>query len=347
MKRAVFPLLIMALALALPSLWLARNRLLQHRAADQGRAVVVVVPRGASLKQTAAILARAKVVDHPSLFALAARLSGRAGCLQAGEYRLSPAMTYQGLLQNLCAGRVLLHSLTIPEGFTMRQIVERAATQGLLDRNQALALLHDRGFISGLGIQAPSLEGFLFPTTYRLPRGLGARAVLAMMVRRFQRVWKTLEPQARRLGLSQLQAVTLASIIEKEAQVDWERALISAVYHNRLKRGMRLQADPTVIYGLTNFDGNLRKIDLDTDTPYNTYLHPGLPPGPICSPGLASLQAAVNPAPAKYLYFVAKGNGEHHFSRSYREHQNAVIRYQKHHHRAASRGSRRGHTKHR
>ncbi len=329
MKRTAIPLAIMALALALPSLWLARDGLLRHRAAEQDRPVVVRLPRGSGLRQTAAILARAGVVDHPALFVLAARLSGRAGCLRAGEYRLSPAMSYHNLLDTLCAGRVILHRLTIPEGFTMGQIVERAASQGLLDRDQALALLHDRQFIQALGIQAPSLEGFLFPTTYRLPRGMGARAVLTMMVRRFQSVWKTLEPRARRLGLSQLQTVTLASIIEKEAQVERERPLISAVYHNRLKRGMRLQADPTVIYGLNHFDGNLRKKDLDQDTPYNTYIHPGLPPGPICSPGLASLQAAVNPAPTKHLYFVAKGNGEHHFSISYREHQNAVNRYQK------------------
>ncbi len=329
MKRTAIPLAIMALALALPSLWLARDGLLRHRAAEQDRPVVVRLPRGSGLRQTAAILARAGVVDHPALFVLAARLSGRAGCLRAGEYRLSPAMSYHNLLDTLCAGRVILHRLTIPEGFTMGQIVERAASQGLLDRDQALALLHDRQFIQALGIQAPSLEGFLFPTTYRLPRGMGARAVLTMMVRRFQSVWKTLEPRARRLGLSQLQTVTLASIIEKEAQVERERPLISAVYHNRLKRGMRLQADPTVIYGLNHFDGNLRKKDLDQDTPYNTYIHPGLPPGPICSPGLASLQAAVNPAPTKHLYFVAKGNGEHHFSISYREHQNAVNCYQK------------------
>ncbi len=330
MKRTLLPLLIMALALALPGFWLARSGLLRHRAADQGRPVLVRLPRGSGLRQTAAILARSGVVDHPGLFVLAARLGGRAGCLRAGEYRLSPAMSYRQILEILCAGRVVLYRLTIPEGFTMYQIVERTAQEGLLDREQALALLHDQRFIQGLGIQARSLEGFLFPTTYRLPRGLGARAVLAMMVRRFQEVWRPLQARARRLGLSQLQAVTLASIIEKEAQWDYERPLISAVYHNRLKRGMRLQADPTVIYGLSHFDGNLRRADLEADTPYNTYIHPGLPPGPICSPGLASLRAAVDPAPADYLYFVAMGNGRHHFSISYREHQNAVNRYQRH-----------------
>ena len=332
MKRALLPLFIMALALAIPSLWLARTGLLQHRAAQGDSPRVVRVPRGSGLRQTSAILARAGVVDHPHLFALAARLGGWAGCLRAGEYRLSPAMSYGQILETLCRGRVLLHTLTIPEGFTMRQIVDRAAALGLLDRERALALLHDQRFIHSLGIRAPSLEGFLFPTTYRLSRGLGARAVLTMMVRRFQEVWRELAPRARRLGLSRLQAVTLASIIEKEARLDRERRLISAVYHNRLKRGMRLQADPTVIYALNHFDGNLRKSDLDTDSPYNTYLYPGLPPGPICSPGLSSLRAAVNPAPAGFLYFVARGDGSHVFSRSYREHQRAVIRYQKHHH---------------
>jgi UPF0755 protein len=224
---------------------------------------------------------------------------------------------------------VLLRALVIPEGFTMHQIVRRAAARKLLNLDQALALLTDRDFIKSLGLKAPSLEGYLFPTTYLLPKNLGARAALTVMVRRFQAVWRELAPQAKARGLSQRQAVILASIIEREAMLDSERPLISAVYHNRLKKGMRLQADPTVIYGMARFDGNLRKRDLGEDTPYNTYVHPGLPPGPICSPGRASLEAAVEPARTKDLYFVAKGDGSHQFSRSYRAHVNAVNRYQR------------------
>jgi UPF0755 protein len=319
----------MALALAMPAYWGGRELILNHRAAPSGSPVVVEAPWGSSLGRIADILHQAGVVDHPRLFMLAARLSGMSGRLRAGEYRLSPAMSYRRILESICRGKVLLRALVIPEGFTMHQIVRRAAARKLLNLDQALALLTDRDFIKSLGLKAPSLEGYLFPTTYLLPKNLGARAALTVMVRRFQAVWRELAPQAKARGLSQRQAVILASIIEREAMLDSERPLISAVYHNRLKKGMRLQADPTVIYGMARFDGNLRKRDLGEDTPYNTYVHPGLPPGPICSPGRASLEAAVEPARTKDLYFVARGDGSHQFSRSYRAHVNAVNRYQR------------------
>jgi UPF0755 protein len=192
-----------------------------------------------------------------------------------------------------------------------------------------LELARDQDYLRELGIKAASMEGYLFPDTYRFARGLSARAILGRMFRHFKGVWRPLAKAAGKSGMSRLQAVTLASIIERETSVDDERTLVSAVYHNRLKRGMPLQADPTVIYGMDDFDGNLTKADLHKDNPYNTYTRPGLPPGPICSPGSASLYAAVHPAPVKYLYFVAKGDGSHHFSAAYREHVNAVNRFQK------------------
>lgn len=333
MKR--YPKLLVALALAaalaMPT-WLGLRRALLDHCADPAshQSITVVVPKGAGLRQTARILARAGVVDHPGLFVLAARLTGRQSRIQAGEYALSPAMSYRRLLHILSTGRVVLHTVLIPEGFTLRQIIDRLASAGLVDRGRALALAHDRAFLDRLGLrEAASLEGYLFPATYRLPRGLDTAAVLARMVRRFLRQWEEIAPQARARGMTRHQVVTLASIIEREARLDRERPLISAVYHNRLKKGMPLQADPTVIYGLEHFDGNLRRVHLATDTPYNTYTRTGLPPGPICSPGLASLRAAVNPAPVDYLYFVARGDGSHHFSRTYRQHRRAVNRYQR------------------
>ncbi len=307
-----------------------RAVLLKHRAAAGTSAPVVVrLPRGSGLRQVARLLSRAGVVDHPRLFVLAARLSNRTTGLKAGEYRLSAAMSYGAILEHLHRGRVLLHQVVIPEGFTLEQIARRLAARGLVDKQRFLALARDPAFARSLGIAAPSLEGYLFPATYRLPRGLGERAVLARMVRRFLKEWRRLAPLARRRGMNRHQVVTLASIIEREAKLPFERRLISAVYHNRLKKNMPLQADPTVIYGLEGFDGNLTRRDLASDTPYNTYLHRGLPPGPICSPGAASLKAALDPAPVDYLYFVARGDGSHHFSASYRQHARAVRRYQK------------------
>lgn len=309
-----------------------RAVLLGHRAAGPcatAPAVVVQLPRGSGLRQVARLLSRAGVVDHPRLFVLAARLSGRGTGLKAGEYRLSAAMSYGAILEHLHRGRVLLHPVVIPEGFTLEQIAQRLAARGLVDKQRFLALARDPDFARGLGIEAPSLEGYLFPATYRLPRGLSEQTILTRMVRRFLKEWRRLEPLARRQGLSRHQVVTLASIIEREARLPSERRLISAVYHNRLKKNMPLQADPTVIYGLDAFDGNLTRRDLASDTPYNTYLHRGLPPGPICSPGAASLEAALDPAPVGYLYFVARGDGSHHFSATYRQHARAVRRYQR------------------
>jgi UPF0755 protein len=254
---------------------------------------------------------------------------GKAGSLQAGEYALSPAMSYRSLVQTLHQGRVVLHAVLVPEGFTQREIIRRLAEAGLLRAENARALASDPEFVRRLGLSGDSLEGYLFPDTYSFPRGLGARAVLTRLVRRFHEVWRPLAPKARALGLSRREAVTLASIIEAEAGLDRERPLISAVYHNRLAKGMPLQADPTVIYGLDDFDGNLRRSDLRADTPYNTYTRQGLPPGPICSPGAASLAAAVAPARVDYLYFVATGDGGHHFSATYRQHVNAVNRFQR------------------
>jgi UPF0755 protein len=318
----------------LPGLLWARLALLDHRSDPAGTAKVLDIPRGLGLVETSELLAKAGIVDHPWLFLLASRLMEERPGVQAGEYELSPAMSYQRILTDLSRGRVLLHSLVIPEGFTLEQILERLGEMRLADPAEAQALAHDGQFIGSLGLEGDSLEGYLFPDTYRIARGRGARAALAAMVARFQREWQTagdpsLADQARAQGLSRRQAVTLASIIEREAKLAPERPLISAVYHNRLKLGMRLQADPTVSYGLAGFEGRLSREDLNTDHPYNTYTREGLPPGPICSPGRASLEAALRPAKVDYLYFVARGDGGHAFSRDYQDQINNVNRYQK------------------
>ena len=211
----------------------------------------------------------------------------------------------------------------------MEQIAERLSTAGLADPERFLAACRDTDLIALLGIKANSLEGYLYPDTYRFRRGLSESRLASTMARRFLAEWEKLKPLAAKNGFDRNRAVTLASIIEKEVMKGSERPLVSAVYHNRLKKGMRLQADPTVIYGIKDFNGNLTKDDLKTDTAYNTYTRIGLPPGPICSPGAASLAAALSPAKVGYLYFVAKGDGTHRFSTTYREHSRAVRKYQK------------------
>ena len=305
--------------------------LLGRRASPSGAAKVVDIPRGASLAQAARILAKAGVIDHPRWFGLAARLTSEDGPIRAGEYELSPAMSAARILNFLRLGRVKLHYVLIPEGFTLRQIATRLGGEGVAQKDEALRLGDSASFAADLGVEAKSLEGYLFPDTYRFPRRLGARSVLSAMVGRFERAWRGLAPEAKAAKMSQAQVVILASIIQREAMLEAEMPLISAVYHNRLKRGMRLQADPTVIYGLgAAFDGDLTRSDLERDTPYNTYTRRGLPPGPICSPGLAALWAAIHPADKPFLYFVAKGDGHHQFSLNYAQHQKAVDKYQRH-----------------
>jgi UPF0755 protein len=322
-------ILVMALCLAIPGWLAAKQALLNHRAQAWAQAKLIDIPKGAGLSSVTSILSQAGLVDQPLLFKLAARLTRRHKSLKAGEYRLSAAQSYDSILDALHRGRVVLHMVTLPEGFTLEQIVDRLAEAGLIDRRDALDLAQDQDYLREQGIKAGSMEGYLFPDTYRFAKGLSSRAILGRMFRRFQQAWRPLAQAAKAQGMSRLQAVTLASIIERETSLDAERPLVSAVYHNRLRSKMPLQADPTVIYGMDDFNGNLTKKDLREDTPYNTYTRAGLPPGPICSPGKASLHAAVHPAQAKYLYFVAKGDGSHYFSASYRQHVNAVNRYQK------------------
>jgi len=300
--------------------------LLAHRMSAHAPSVVVHIPRGTSLKGVGKILEQRGVVDQGWMVVWAARLSGLTR-VRAGEYRLSASMTLREILRVLTRGRAVEYRVVIPEGLTMHEVVERLARAGVVDKSEALQLCTDQEFIASVGLQGErSLEGYLFPDTYLFPRDLGARRVLGAMVMRFMKLWRELEPKAKRLGMNRHQVVTLASIIEKETARPEERRLISAVFHNRLRRGMPLQADPTVIYGLGGLDHPLTRRELKIDTPYNTYLHRGLPPGPICCPGRDSLEAAVDPADVDYLYFVARGDGTHIFSRTYAGQLRAIRR---------------------
>lgn len=249
-------------------------------------------------------------------------------------------MASQAILEKLLTGRVVLHPVTIPEGYNLAQIAEVLAGQQVTDVKEFSKLVRDRPFITTLGIEADSLEGYLFPETYSFPRQAKARDVIKAMVDGLHRVWSAdLQEQAARMKLSLHQVLTLASVIEKETGSKDERELIAAVFHNRLRKKIPLQSDPTVIYGLQAFDGNIHKRDLSVMSPYNTYRVQGLPPGPIASPGAHSLRAALFPAQASYLYFVSRNDGTHQFSSTLAEHNQAVEKYQKQPFRKRARGS--------
>ncbi|HWP34391.1 MAG TPA: endolytic transglycosylase MltG [Thermodesulfobacteriota bacterium] len=298
---------------------------------------VVEIPPGRPLAAVARDLEAAGVIRHRRLFTLYAWSVGAAGRLKAGEYELAANLTPRQVLGRLLRGEVLQHRITIPEGSSVREIAALLAAAGLADEHAVLAKAEDPQFARALGVPADRLEGYLAPDTYYFARGIPPEAILRAMVARYRAmVTPALLEEAARQGLTEHRLVTLASIVEKETGRPEERPLVAAVFRNRLARGIPLQSDPTVIYGLERFDGNLRRADLLRWSPYNTYRIVGLPPGPIASPGLAAIEATLRPAPVDYLYFVSRNDGTHHFSRTLAEHERAVDRYQR---RPARRGA--------
>jgi UPF0755 protein len=290
----------------------------------------VYIPKGSTFKEVVQILDEDGILRSPTRFYLMARLMGVTGRVQAGEYELSTAMIPPVILHRLVTGDVVKYRVTIPEGYTVRQIALRLEEEGIIENQEEfLALAFSADFAASVGIAGKSVEGYLFPDTYLFPKGIVPAEVLKTMVGKFKRVYgPDCARRAAELGMTEREIVTLASIIEKETGVPEERPLISAVFYNRLKRGIPLGSDPTVIYGIADFDGNLRKRDLEKRTPYNTYLKKGLPPGPIANPGRSSILAALYPASVQYLYFVSRNDGSHQFSNTLREHNEAVWRYQ-------------------
>ena len=291
--------------------------------------VVVVIPRGTGVRGIGAILAARGVLGDDIRYLAYVHFAGLTTRLKAGEYSIPAGLTPPEVLQLLATGATLRHQVTVPEGLRLEQVADIFARGGWVEHDRFLTLARDPGFIAELGLTVEHLEGYLFPETYTLLRHeTEAASVLRLMVAQFEREWAKIRP-AQQGPMTRHQLVTLASIVEKETGVAGERPLIARVFLNRLARSMRLQSDPTVIYGLADFSGNLTRNHLRQATPYNTYVIPALPPGPICSPGEASLRAVLQPAETDYLYFVAKNDGTHHFSKGLREHNRAVRRYQR------------------
>jgi UPF0755 protein len=292
----------------------------------------VEIPSGVGTRAIGKLLVDAGVVCDLRTWRLAVWRSGRASALKAGEYRFAGAMAPAAVVAKIARGEVFLRTITFPEGLTIRQMSAVFEEAGFGPARDFIAAAGETAFASGFDPAATTLEGYLFPDTYALPRRASARDLVKRMVARFESVMTPgLRQEAADGGLSVREAVTLASLVEKETALPAERPLVAAVYRNRLQQRMGLQCDPTVIYALAlrgQYNGNLTRADLAIDSPYNTYRYRGLPPGPIAAPGRLSIEAAVRPAAVGYLYFVSRNDGTHAFSSTLAEHNRNVQKYQ-------------------
>jgi UPF0755 protein len=292
--------------------------------------VTVEIRQGMSFDQAMDMLVIKNLTRDPSVFAALGRITGVDKSLIPGRYCFKGRLSPFDVFRKLKNGSITPWEVTILEGDTLENIKIKLLKDDLVSEEEFDRLVMDREFMNRMQIKAPSLEGYLFPDTYRIDKGLSAEKILALMVRRLREKYdEKMLARTSEIGLDERRILTLASIIEREAAVDSERPLISAVYHNRIKRRMYLQADPTAIYGVKSLSAGVRKADLKRKTPYNTYRIKGLPPGPIASPGLKSIKAALYPAEVPYLYFVSNNDGTHTFSRTMKEHIRAVRKYRK------------------
>ena len=289
----------------------------------------VQVTEGMSFKAIAGTLQKEGVIRYRGYFEIIGRLQGISRKVRVGYYGLNTSMSMWEVLEALRKGRIIEYEVVVPEGYNLYQIGWTLYNTPLIsDPQQFIKLVKDKNFVHSLGIDADTLEGYLFPDTYYLPKGIKLEDIPKKMVLRYKAVFDdSYRARAQELGFTEQQIITLASIIEKEAKVSSERKVISAVYHNRLKKGMRLQADPTAVYGTKAWITTVTSKDLRRESPYNTYLHKGLPPGPIANPGQGAILAALYPEPVDYLFFVAQGDGSHFFSNDYGTHEKAVGRY--------------------
>ncbi|NPV82853.1 MAG: endolytic transglycosylase MltG [Candidatus Aminicenantes bacterium] len=291
-----------------------------------------LIEKGQGVGSIAQTLHKNGLIKDTRAFRLAYSLYYSPRFLRAGEFRFEPPLTQKRIMLQMIAGKVQLHPITIPEGLTYKEMARLLEEKAYPLRGSFLEACQKAELVSDLDPKAPNLEGYLFPETYHFPRGIDALEMVKAMVEEFRKNFGPEElARSGQLNLTVRELVTLASLIEKETSREEEKPLVSAVFHNRLRLGMKLDCDPTIIYALKlegRFDGNLRLKDKDLASPYNTYLYRGLPPGPICNPGRSSLQAALHPAPVDYLYFVSRNDGSHVFNRSYQEHLKAVSKYQ-------------------
>ena len=295
-----------------------------------GEPVRFKVPRGSGMSAVADTLEARGVIGSTGTFKAYARMKGAGAKLQPGVYEVRRGASFDLILRKLTTGDVVKTRLVIPEGWELRRIAPRLAQVTGLTADSVLSRLMDPAQAAKYGVPGPTLEGYLYPATYVFPSGSSLDVILRELTGQYKRAWTPqMRERARALGMSEREVVTLAAIVEKEAKVWTERPTIARVYHNRLTRGMRLEADPTVQYALGEHQRRLlrRHIQETADDPYNTYRHRGLPPGPIASPSRGAIEATLNPAEHDFLFFVARANGTHVFTRTFNEHLREVARY--------------------
>lgn len=296
---------------------------------------IITIKEGTSFSQATNILYKEKLISQPKLFILGAKIKGITNKIKAGEYEIKSPISVNGIYNILISGKSITYSVTIPEGYNIFEIAQALIQAEIIkDKNKFLNQCFNVNLIKSLKIRNVSVEGYLYPETYKFTKGVSAQDIIKAMVSEFfTRIDPTYLKRAKQMGFTLNKLVTLASIIEKETSVPIERPLISSVFQNRLRINMRLENDPTIIYGILSktrgeFDGNIRRKDIRAYTPYNTYVIRGIPPGPIASPSIDAIHATLYPEKTKYLYFVSRNDGTHKFSRTYKEHAKAVRLYQ-------------------
>lgn len=331
MKKLIFSIFLIFLIL---SLYILGKKFLETQIlkpyGEKGKFAIVEIKSGMGVKNSASLLYRMGVIKKRILFLAGHALFFKGKTIKAGEYKFDFPISAYEVLKKIIDGEIFLHSVTIPEGSTIEEIAEILEKEGLLRRGDFINACRETSFVSQITGEADNLEGFLFPDTYFLSKGIEPEKIVEIMVRRFKEKVGEYIKNAETKGLNFYKILILASLIEKETSVPSERPLVSSVFHNRLKKGMLLQCDPTVIYALKKegiFQYPLKKESLSFPSPYNTYLHKGLPPGPICNPGLASIDSAFYPSKTDYLYFVSNGDGTHTFSLDIASHNRAVRNY--------------------
>jgi UPF0755 protein len=331
MKKLLFAIVLVLVAAAAAG-FLFYQRTLEAYRGYSGAEQFVEIPQGASTRTIGDLLVSSGIVRDRATYRLALWLSGRARVLKAGEYRFDQPVTPLDAIDKLARGDVYVVRVTFPEGLTIPEMAAIFEGHGFGPAADFVEAAKDASLVRAIDPSARNLEGYLFPDTYPLSRHASAAHVVRLMVDQFGHAFTPeLQQAAQTHGLSIRQAVTLASLVEKETARPEERAVVAGVYENRLRIGMLLQCDPTVIYALSlqgRYSGNLRRDDLQLDSPYNTYRRPGLPPGPIAAPGKAALEAAAHPADTPFLYFVSKNDGSHEFASTLEEHARNVQKFQ-------------------
>lgn len=292
--------------------------------------VGVHIPAGAGYRKALSLFHEKGVIHSELPLLILGRFAGIEKTVRPGLYRIPKDANALDVFYKMRIGETETITLTVPEGYNLKEIAMSVEKTGLASKEEFLRFAQDQMFTARLGLKVSTFEGFLFPDTYKIAVGAGPEDIIKTMVERFHKMFEPeLNKRLSKSGMTLIQAVTLASIVEKEARKNSERGLIAAVYLNRLKKGMRLEADPTILYGVRSTAGPIRRSEIRRRTPYNTYVIKGLPPGPIANPGLESIKAALYPADVDYLYFVAKNDGTHYFSKTLREHNKAVRKYQR------------------